>query len=380
MATEAFSTARASEIIGMIYDCAIDPARWEQTIEEIRQELDFLNGLLFVNSLPSYERIFDIATRIPADYRKLLDVTGPTVPEMFGGVERLNGVPLDEPVAFTTLIVCPDWQDNPHYKLWVKPQGIIDSATVFFARDHKLLGSVNWSRHEKAGPIGERELESLRLLAPHFRRAISISQLLDMKTIAATTFARTLSTMTSAVVLVDEGLGIVHANVAAEAMLERGTPAAARGGCLVVAGEAAQAALASAVRLSAGAEAALGRRGLGVPLRDRGGAPHVAHVLPLAWGAVRPGLMPRAVAAVFFASTEAAPRMPGDALALLFDLTPAEIRIFEMIVEGRPPADIAHELGVKPSTVHTHLKRVFEKTGCSRQADLVRLANSLEMP
>ena len=69
--------------------------------------------------------------------------------------------------------------------------------------------------------------------------------------------------------------------------------------------------------------------------------------------------------------------MLAQALALLYDLTPAEVRVFESVVAGATPAEIAARLGLAPSTVKTHLLRVFDKTGCRRQADLVRLASSL---
>jgi DNA-binding CsgD family transcriptional regulator len=68
------------------------------------------------------------------------------------------------------------------------------------------------------------------------------------------------------------------------------------------------------------------------------------------------------------------PRRPSDALALMYDLTPAEARIFEMIVAGKTTAEIANELKVALPTVKTHLSRVFDKTGCNRQADLVGIA------
>ncbi len=52
-------------------------------------------------------------------------------------------------------------------------------------------------------------------------------------------------------------------------------------------------------------------------------------------------------------------------------MTPAESCVFE---------SIASRLGIATATVKTHLLRVFQKTGCNRQVDLVKLAGSLAMP
>ena len=72
--------------------------------------------------------------------------------------------------------------------------------------------------------------------------------------------------------------------------------------------------------------------------------------------------------------------MPMDALALLYNLTPAEVRVFEMVCAGRTQANIAAESELARSTVKSHLQHVFEKTGCRRQVDLVKLAASLSRP
>ncbi|MFX9138885.1 helix-turn-helix transcriptional regulator, partial [Acinetobacter baumannii] len=50
------------------------------------------------------------------------------------------------------------------------------------------------------------------------------------------------------------------------------------------------------------------------------------------------------------------------------------------VCEGQTRADIAAMLGISVSTVKTHLIHVFDKTGCRRQVDLVRLAKSLTFP
>lgn len=57
----------------------------------------------------------------------------------------------------------------------------------------------------------------------------------------------------------------------------------------------------------------------------------------------------------------------------LFDLTPAEARLAKALASGATLATTAASFGVSPQTLKTQLKSVFEKTGVSRQADLVRL-------
>ncbi|WP_292578178.1 helix-turn-helix transcriptional regulator, partial [Mesorhizobium sp. 65-26] len=72
--------------------------------------------------------------------------------------------------------------------------------------------------------------------------------------------------------------------------------------------------------------------------------------------------------------------MPADALRLLYELTPAEQRVFELVVAGEPTARIAETLGVAPSTVRTHLLRVFEKTGQHTRGELVKLSREITLP
>ena len=124
----------------------------------------------------------------------------------------------------------------------------------------------------------------------------------------------------------------------------------------------------------------MGRSGIGVPVSDASGRRHLAHVLPLQQRAVRGRLASAAVAAVFIAPSHAGPPIPAAALGALYDLTPAEARVLVDISAGHTPAALASALGVAEATVRTHLARVFSKTGTSRQADLVRLVGSLNLP
>ncbi len=54
-------------------------------------------------------------------------------------------------------------------------------------------------------------------------------------------------------------------------------------------------------------------------------------------------------------------------------LTPTEARIAQGLAGGARPAAIAGELGVAQTTVAFHMRNLFQKTGTSRQAELVAL-------
>lgn len=83
----------------------------------------------------------------------------------------------------------------------------------------------------------------------------------------------------------------------------------------------------------------------------------------------------QAVACAMVLIHEAPAAGPGwaDAIATAYGLTPAEMRVAELLVAGRGADVIATTVGVAESTVRTHVKHLFAKTGVRRQHELVAL-------
>ncbi|MCW5760681.1 MAG: helix-turn-helix transcriptional regulator, partial [Phenylobacterium sp.] len=86
-----------------------------------------------------------------------------------------------------------------------------------------------------------------------------------------------------------------------------------------------------------------------------------------------PVLGGRHMAMVCVNDLEAELAAPADALRELFDLTPAEVRLAAAVFEGLTLAEAAGRFGVSANTVRFQLARIFDKTGVSRQAELVKL-------
>ena len=65
--------------------------------------------------------------------------------------------------------------------------------------------------------------------------------------------------------------------------------------------------------------------------------------------------------------------VPADVLRQLYHLTPAEAALGALFVGGKDLKGTAEALGVRMSTAKTHLQKIFDKTGTSRQAELVQI-------
>jgi len=66
-----------------------------------------------------------------------------------------------------------------------------------------------------------------------------------------------------------------------------------------------------------------------------------------------------------------------DAMRRRFRFTRTQARLAEMLCEGMRPTHAAEALGVKISTVRTHVGQMYEKTGTHTQAQLVALLHAV---
>jgi DNA-binding CsgD family transcriptional regulator len=221
----------------------------------------------------------------------------------------------------------------------------------------------------------------MRLLAPHIRRAVLISKVLDVKQGESDMLAQTVNGLRTAVILAGADGRIVYANASAHLLLSEGDILRAVGGRLMASAPQADESLHEVFPAAATGDKAIGTRGIALPLIAKTGERYAAHVLPLtSGGREQMGRTHAATAAVFvhkaILETASAPVI----IAETYKLTMAELRVFLAIVEVGGVPEVAEMLGVAASTVRTHLLRIFEKTGATRQADLVKLAASFANP
>lgn len=221
----------------------------------------------------------------------------------------------------------------------------------------------------------------MKLIAPHIRRSVLIGRMFEFRAAEVATFVDTLDGLDAGMFLVDIGGRLIHANAAGNALLAAGAVLSSTGGRLVARDTQADRALREVFASAGQGDAALGTRGIAMPLTGSDGERYVAHALPLTSGArCRAGIVNTAVAALFVRKASLALPFASQAIGSAFKLTPTELRVLLAIVEVGGVPEIASAFGVADTTIRTHVSNLFEKTGAARQADLVRLVAEYATP
>jgi DNA-binding CsgD family transcriptional regulator len=224
----------------------------------------------------------------------------------------------------------------------------------------------------RAGAVTSRQQEVARRLRPHLIRASRLRRKFAAVAAVAIGLAETLDRSLHGVLLLDASGRVRHTNSAAEQLLGEGD------GLKLLAGRLTAWASAPARQLETLiAQAAAGREGacrsggsMAVPTPSRT-RPLSVIVAPLR---AELGLASDAPAVLVCVSDlDAGVGPPMQQLSALFGLTPAEARLALTLFEGAALREAAEQLGVSPHTVHAQLARIFEKTGTSRQAELIQL-------
>jgi DNA-binding CsgD family transcriptional regulator len=371
--------AQLSSLVGGIYDAALDPALWPDVLAESARFVGGLAAGLYFNDAPSKSgQLYYDDCCIEPHYRQLyLDKYIKLNPLTTGYVLAEIG----EPVATADIMPYDEFLQTRFYKEWARPQQIADFVSAVLEKSATGAAIFGVHRHERHGLADAEMRRRMRLIIPHIRRAALISRVIDLKRTEAATLVDLLDGISAGMFLVNASGRIVHANASGHAMLADGSLLRAYDGKLTSNDADAEQALCDVFAIAGGGDAAVGVKGIAVPLTARDGDRHVAHVLPLMSGERRrAGASYAAVAAVFVQKAPLDTPSPHEVISKHYKLTPTELRVLFAIVHVGGVPEASEALGIAASTVRTHLRRLFAKTGTERQTDLVKLVASYISP
>jgi DNA-binding CsgD family transcriptional regulator/PAS domain-containing protein len=371
-------TKQFLQLVGEIYDAAIDPSRWTAVLGGAAQFIGGSAAALFSKDAASGTASIYYEFGTDPHYRQLyfekyvlLDPA--STGHFFAEVEQ--------PIAVSDLMPYQEFLETRFYREWAQPQGVVDFVAAVLDKSATGVAMFGVFRHQRDGLADDETRRRVRLVAPHIRRAVLVSRLIDLKTTEAATFADTLNGLSAGMCLVDANGRIVHANVAGRAILDAGDLLSDSGGQIVARDGKIDKFLRDLFTASGSGDGAIGTQGIALSLRARDGTHYVAHVLPLTSGARRlAGTTYSAAAALFIRKSAIEVPSSPEVIGLAYKLTPTELRVLLAIVEVGGVPEVAAALGIAESTVKTHLGHLFEKTGATRQADLVKIVAGFSTP
>lgn len=367
---------RLSDLIGVIYDAAIDASLWNSALEGVARFVGGSGAGIFCKDVGVLLATIPHASGIerPLPPPALFQQISSAVEGHFLG-------DLEMPVATTDQMPFAEYARTDLYRQWAEPRGVVDFLTAVVDRTTISSAVLGVFRDARNGLVDDEARRRMKLVAPHVRRAVLIGRMFELATAEVATFVDTLDGLAAGMYLVDAAGRLIHANAAGHALLGESDILRLAGERLAASNTQIDRTFREIFAAAGQGDAALGVKGIAVPLTGKDGERYVAHALPLTSGARRrAGVVYTAAVALFVRRANLGMSSMPEALGSAFKLTPTELRVLLAIVEVGGIPEVALAFGVAETTVRTHVSRLFEKTGTSRQADLVKLVAGYATP
>ena len=352
-----------NEVIGQIYECAIDPGQWNDTLKLLVGRLApprWNVAMLLQDWQNPPSGRFIGTTGLEETSRSIYLST-------FAGrnpwVQRLGNLPLGTVADTDELMPKSELLESPLYKDFLSRWNIQRAiAVVLERRERSILGFV------MPGPP-DHDLENLkrdlRLLFPHIQRALRISHALGEANLRAHAAEAALDRAREAIVTLTPKLKIVNTNAKARTLADTGWISLKTRG-FAFADTKAQARLIELARKPAPASAVFkiaNPQGQELPVMA---ACLPAHSTPVLGGTIEgAGLL------ISIGSGAQGSPVESEHLSAWFGLTPAEAKLTAALATGDTLKDFAARRAVSMNAVRFLLKGIYRKTGAASQAELI---------
>lgn len=354
------------DLIDRIYEASFIPEKWPGVLDDLAGMTEAKGGLLFsardkVLSWTTSENLKEVFETYVSD-------------GWFARCDRrvcMMGKAHDSFLIEDDYWSKEEFEKNPIYENFFRPRGLGCSAGtgLLIPTGDRIVFSVE--RTLDRGPMEKPFVERLNDLRPHLARSALIAARLGLK--SATGASEALTKLGLPTLLLNSNGSLVEAsNMSDEVSTQLVIGAQDRVGLKdKQANDLFRRALQT---LNLHSDSAVNS----FPLRDDDNrAVMVAHILPISRSVH--DLFAQSYALLIFTPVSKEHVPPVELVRSLFDLTTSEARVARKLAAGNSAQEIAEAGGVALSTVRTQIRQVLEKTGCSRQAEVVALLANITL-
>jgi DNA-binding CsgD family transcriptional regulator/PAS domain-containing protein len=363
--TQSLDVGHLLGVVGTIYEAALRPEAFSDSLKQIADILHAGQGSFILEDRNEGKIISSALSGLSAvdivEYERdwmALDLgLHQLLPEMPAG----------------SILTDSDWPRNQMdiYNGFFRPRQMDHSINSLLINDGSQLGLITFHRSRSRGPFESQDRNFLGMVLPHLARAVTIrGHLLDAVYQGRATI-EALDRLPTGVLLLDRGGRPIHMNRVAREILDASDGLSLRRDGLAAASQRETLELRRLIREASATAAGTGlcsggfltlrrpslRRSLTVLVSP-------LHAQPLA-GLERPA------AALFLMDPERKSVVPLQALQRVHDLTPAEARLAQLLLNGLTTEEAALSLRTSVHTARTHLKHLLSKVGVRRQSELI---------
>ncbi|MDN3653447.1 helix-turn-helix transcriptional regulator [Thalassotalea ponticola] len=372
MAVKDLCVAEYDDILGLLYDAAIDESSWGEPLNHIRKALN-ANYITLILKSPQAEEDDDLGMMIFVGDND----DGDGYVKYHQYQHNLTPFRDCEPdKVFTVSDVMPmeKWEQSTYFKHWL-PDDVYYVLSTDISTGNSGRLRFRATRAKEAGDFSDSDKAFCQQLIPHLRRALNIHNQIDRSYSLGVMYTQAIGRMSTATLLIDEHGHVIDKNVYAQEILDRKDGLRITNGVLEACSGTDNKRLKELMKHAFTESVAKKSDGLPEAMSISRNSSEVKlgvviEPIPSTTWATGYG-QPTAV--VYVRDSESKSRTSADIAKKLFDLTPAETALSMQLTNGLSLEEAAEELGIRRNTARAHLRSIFSKTGVRRQTELVRL-------
>jgi DNA-binding CsgD family transcriptional regulator len=291
-----------------------------------------------------------------------------------------SALPGDVIVA-SNIIASDAYKRSVYYNEWARKRDHYDYIGVVLAKEKSAMDYFAILRPHDAGLVTPFEVEQIKIIAPHLKRAYLLSNLLNEYKTQVDSLGNVVANAGFGVVLAKPDGEIVYANDIAETLMRLPQGLCCRQGRIgatdIKTAHKLQLLISAA---SVPVNEVLSGGSIILSAQDCEGSLAV-HVVPVSrQSSSRLVFQEQRVAGIFIVDRNRGAADRVSAFAPLFGLTAAETRVLAALISGEGLTSAAERLDMAEPTARTHLRHILAKTDTHRQAELMRLFFEVTIP
>jgi DNA-binding CsgD family transcriptional regulator len=367
------SDAQLHDLIDRIYASAVRPELWSDVIQGLSE---LFGGSPVLGELYLPHASDDPLVSVGLQQEYVLNYARDTT-NLLPWATRVESQLADRFHLMSEALPGFELAGSEFYGCWMKPQGLAllwPAVLTILAESGEMVAGLSVFRREGEGSFSEAELRGADALVPHLHRAIRVRLRLDAARRARVPLAEALDRLPLAMLMLDGNRQVLIKNDSAAHVLALEDGIELRSTGLAAKDPRENAKLQAHIKaaLESTQEQSLNGTSFMLISRPSGRQPFSVMISPLL-SAPTGALSSEAVVACFVSDPEAGHVPTSEALAKIYELTPAEAEVVQLLAKGLSLDEIAADRGISLNTVRSHLKHIFNKTGTSRQGELLGL-------